>query len=352
MDKGKINSLFAKLPFKALAERIPAGARSKIPLLDKVIIPYANQIACALGAVVLATVIGSASGGGGGGSVNALIKEKKEISQMWSETFKDAMTYGTTGGTQRELLDYFERDEEHNNKVAKLSDSQYEKYLKGIGQYPTGPEFEFDLVKDENGIALKKYNGLKRTVTIPTESEGMPVISVRNDAFKDNKRIVSVAIPDSVYMYGTDGVFFGCSALTSVKLPKGTVWIPRLMFAECESLSDFTIPDTVYDIQTAAFRNTGLKSVVIPEGVTVIEGYTFANCKKLTSVTLPESLQEIKNGAFAECENLETIKLPSHEIEFERVSSEDVLSHIFHGCSKLSLAMKKSIQDAGYTYSF
>jgi hypothetical protein len=344
--KEKINSIFAKLPFKTLAERIPAEVRSKIPLLDKVIIPFANQIACALGTVVLVTVIGSASGGGGG--VDALIKEKKEISRMWSETFKDAMSYGTTGSTQRELFDYYEREDKHSSKVAKLSDSQYEKYLKGIGEYPTGPEFEFDLVNGEDGIALTKYNGLKRTVIIPNESEGLPVIGVGNEAFKGNKRIVSVAIPDSVYRYGTEGVFFGCSNLESVKLPKGTNWIPRLMFAKCESLSDFTIPDTVIDIQTAAFRDSGLTSVVIPEGVTVINESVFSNCKKLTSVTLPESLQEIKIGAFLDCENLETINLPNHKIDFENSTP----FRIFGNCTKLSLAMKKSLQDAGYTDSF
>lgn len=45
--KEKANNILAKLPFTALAEKIPAATRAKVPVLNKAI-PLANHIACAL----------------------------------------------------------------------------------------------------------------------------------------------------------------------------------------------------------------------------------------------------------------------------------------------------------------
>jgi hypothetical protein len=72
---GKAEGFFAKLPFRAMAEKIPAAVRAKFPLLDKAI-PFANQIACGLIAViVIATIAASGAkdggGAGGGGATSA-----------------------------------------------------------------------------------------------------------------------------------------------------------------------------------------------------------------------------------------------------------------------------------------
>jgi hypothetical protein len=61
--KEEAAGFFVKLPFRALAEKIPAGTRAKFPLLDKAI-PFANQIVCGL-AVVLVVIVIAGSGGGG-----------------------------------------------------------------------------------------------------------------------------------------------------------------------------------------------------------------------------------------------------------------------------------------------
>ena len=62
----KIKAFFEKMPFKRLAEKhIPAGARSKVPFLETVVIPYANQIVCGLVFVLLLSCIPSGGGGSG-----------------------------------------------------------------------------------------------------------------------------------------------------------------------------------------------------------------------------------------------------------------------------------------------
>jgi len=59
--KEKINDFFTKLPFKGLAEKIPAETRAKVPMLDKAIL-FANQIVCGLALVLLITIIANSGG--------------------------------------------------------------------------------------------------------------------------------------------------------------------------------------------------------------------------------------------------------------------------------------------------
>jgi hypothetical protein len=63
----KGGGLMAKLPFRKLAEKIPASVRTKVPLLDKAI-PYANQIVCGLAAWVVVVSIANSGGSAGGGA--------------------------------------------------------------------------------------------------------------------------------------------------------------------------------------------------------------------------------------------------------------------------------------------
>ena len=58
----KAKALINKLPFRSLAEKkIPAGARAKVPLLEKAI-PFANHIVCGLAAFILIIAVGSSGG--------------------------------------------------------------------------------------------------------------------------------------------------------------------------------------------------------------------------------------------------------------------------------------------------
>ena len=72
--KEKAAGFFGKLPFVKLAEKIPASAREKAPIINKAI-PFANQIVCGIVLVLLVTVIacsGGKKGGGGSGGGSAL----------------------------------------------------------------------------------------------------------------------------------------------------------------------------------------------------------------------------------------------------------------------------------------
>jgi len=60
------------------------------------------------------------------------------------------------------------------------------------------PESDFTVTKLDNGksIAITKYKGSKQIVSIPPSIQGFPVTTIGYEAFKNNKNLTSVAIPN------------------------------------------------------------------------------------------------------------------------------------------------------------
>ena len=180
-------------------------------------------------------------------------------------------------------------------------------------------------------------------IVIPSEYDGKPVMRIGNEAFKDCKKITSVAIPDSV----TDiysGAFENCIGLkeisvspdnsdyssqngilfnkdktmlitypcgkseTSYTVPSTVVTIGEGAFRYCYNITSVTIPDSVTNIYSGAFENcTGLTSVTIPNSVTYISDDAFKGCTGITSITLPDSVTYIGDSAFQDCTGLLSI---------------------------------------------
>jgi hypothetical protein len=81
-------------------------------------------------------------------------------------------------------------------------------------------------------------------------------------------------------------------------------------FAECDKLTDVTIPNGVTEIGDGAFVFCcSLKAVTIPDSVTKIGEGAFKNCYHLTRVTLPVSLTSIEDIAFKDCGSLKDISI-------------------------------------------
>ncbi|MDE6780704.1 MAG: leucine-rich repeat domain-containing protein, partial [Ruminococcus sp.] len=76
-------------------------------------------------------------------------------------------------------------------------------------------DFKYVLNTDKTAVKITKYTGLDAEVVIPAEIDGLPVTYIGDDAFKNNKGLASVVIPDSVTVIGW-GSFSDCTALTSV----------------------------------------------------------------------------------------------------------------------------------------
>lgn len=80
-------------------------------------------------------------------------------------------------------------------------------------------------------------------------------MGVITGAFKNNKTIKTVVIPDTV-KYIDDESFYGCTALESVMFGNGVEEIGDYAFENCTSLSKVYIPVSVKKIGAEAFGYT------------------------------------------------------------------------------------------------
>lgn len=102
---------------------------------------------------------------------------------------------------------------------------------------------------------------------------------------------------------------------------KQVSFIATSAFKNNSKIVSITIPDSVTDIGLWAFSGcTGLTSVTIGNGVTSISGYAFSGCKGLTSVTIPDSVKSIGDYAFYGCSGLKSIKFNGTIEQWDTIS--------------------------------
>lgn len=142
------------------------------------------------------------------------------------------------------------------------------------------------------------------TLEIPSEYNGLSVTAIKENAFMDNKTLVSVTIPDSVTTIGPSA-FAGCTRLKNVTLSNQLLSIAEYAFTDCTALTGISLPDSLTSIGYAAFSTcTKFTSVVIPENVKSIGYCAFAGCSNLTSVSIPDGIEEIGPEVFRYCSKL------------------------------------------------
>ena len=211
-----------------------------------------------------------------------------------------------------------------------------------------------DIRIDNKYYTLVKCPETRTAVTINSQT-----VNIGEDAFRYNKNIKSIVIPDNVEIiesYAFDsctslesvtlgkslrfiynGAFSDCKALKSITIPDGIVGISTDAFENCTSLSTVTFgkTDKLEDIYRSSFRNTPwydakvaegklitIGSIVVdgsflsgkvtvPEGMTKISSEAFSGNKKLTGVTLPSTLESIQYEAFYNCPSMKSVTIPA-----------------------------------------
>jgi len=184
----------------------------------------------------------------------------------------------------------------------------------------------------DNGCVITKYSGSDKNVVIPSKLGGKDVVEIGKEAFKENKDITSVTIPDSVNVIG-DEAFYKCTGITELKIGNSvktlgkhcfsfcsltSVEIPASLtssdakvdepFFACDSLKSATIAKGGVRIPISLFESSNLENVTIPEGITEIGNASFKYCQ-LEKISLPKSLKKIGASAFYST-NLVEISLP------------------------------------------
>lgn len=142
------------------------------------------------------------------------------------------------------------------------------------------------------------------SITIPKS-----VTSIGGYALRQTS-LTSITIPESVKSIG-ECAFYGCESLSSVNIPEGVTTLSKALFYNCYSLPSVVVPESVDSIGPWAFSDCrNLTSVNIPKGVEYLDYATFHGCSSLPSITIPEGVKSIGEVAFNECTNLTSIVIP------------------------------------------
>lgn len=174
----------------------------------------------------------------------------------------------------------------------------------------------------------------KGDLIIPSEitrgDKTYPVTGIKYEAFQNCSNLTRVTIPKTVTNIGWRA-FSGCNGLARngliivgdvlfgyigrggrVKIPVGVKKIDSHAFANCESLTQVTIPDTVTTICQGAFEHCSrLKSATIGRSVREIGLSAFAQCGELSSLDIPDGATSIRERAFWMCTNLTSVTIPN-----------------------------------------
>ncbi len=219
-------------------------------------------------------------------------------------------------------------------------------------------------VNEDGNATITGFKGNATALLIPSELDGYTVVAVGNGAFRGNKSIRSVVIPDTVKLIDANA-FKECTNLGNVILSSNLEEMGSQAFAKCESLTGIEIPKSLVtchvswdglvgdvdgpfyectSLETIKFEEgtkqvakrlfagcPGLKKIVIPDTVTVIGEKAFEGCVNLQKIELPQNVEKIEFCAFEGCENLETAVINNGVKQMD--------ANAFAGCKKLSKVM-------------
>ncbi len=224
-------------------------------------------------------------------------------------------------------INEIERHEQRRKKLTKILLITVSSILAAVvllvGGYIINPmpTLEYKSVGDGMIVfALKKKN--TKTLEIPAEVDGKPVVGIGASTFEGNKNLKSVSIPSSVKTIGknafkdcshleeavlsegleniADGAFEGCSLLQSIEIPASVVSIGNFAFAECGTLKKLTFYEGLRTIGDSAFSLCSSVSVLtFPESLISIGSSAFSNCFWLTEVVFPGEVESIGDSAFS-----------------------------------------------------
>ena len=237
-------------------------------------------------------------------------------------------------------------------------------------------------------------------LNIPNIVSNKPVGAIGDNAFINNRNIISARIPNTVKYIGA-GAFLSCENLEKVNMPESLETIGQSAF-QATNISKVTFPETLVSIGCVAFGETPIESITIPASTTDIDGAAFAgsNLKeikvaegnekyisenqmiltkdkstivccaptvtepifdskctvignnsfalsKIFTLNIPNGIKEIGISAFQGCESLSSVVLPKDLTEIKEQT--------FSGCDNLTSIVipdtVKSIADDAFKYS-
>ena len=142
---------------------------------------------------------------------------------------------------------------------------------------------------------------LSGAVTVPSEINGYTVVSIGDAAFGRGlfRNVTSVVIPDTVKRIESNNAFYDCRNITQITLPEEMEFIGVGAFTGCSALTSIVIPKGVTKLSKTFRRCTSLRTVTIPSSVTEIDAAVFASSDGGTDV-MPGITIKCAIGSYAE----------------------------------------------------
>lgn len=182
-------------------------------------------------------------------------------------------------------------------------------------------------------------------------------------AFTGFEALEGIDIPDSVEKIGQQP-FIGCKSIKEITIPvlnskafgmNDCTSLEKVTFkgkpasigsfAYCTSLKTISIPSTVTKL--GSFRNSGLEEIEIPNNIK-LNSKCFFECKNLKKVVFTgkktADKYTISKYAFANCEKLETVKLP-------KAKKYVIDSYSFSNTGIKSLSSKNVVKIGNYAFA-
>lgn len=178
-------------------------------------------------------------------------------------------------------------------------------------------------------------------IVIPSQYKGYPVREIDQWAFKDNTRITSVRISDSVTRIAGNA-FAGCTSLNSVYISASVIDVTALSFDGCINITSITVDpaNPIYEGTNCIIQKSskwlllGCRTTVIPAdgSVQYIGDSAFKGILGLYSITVPEGVVDIEIGAFNNCSDLRELHLPS---TLRQIGAAEC--NIIYGCNNIEV---------------
>ena len=164
--------------------------------------------------------------------------------------------------------------------------------FKNVVQLEIGGRYFYDIDENTHTAIFKRWYGRENDteLIIPSSIDyngvTYKIVALGDEAGNQNEKLEKVIIPE------------GVTRITG--------------FARCHGLKNITIPSSVKEIGSNAFKEcVELESVVLPEGLSTLGYRAFYNCVKLKSIVIPSSVARIESGVFHNCQQLSSITIPS-----------------------------------------
>jgi hypothetical protein len=199
--------------------------------------------------------------------------------------------------------------------------------LQGLECY-SGAARNFLVAVENGGVTITGYTGNSSVVRIPPLffTSLLPVTKIGRGAFEDSL-LTEIVIPDSVTEIEW-AAFHNCKTLSRINLPKNLMSLGSTTFGGCEKLTQIVLPDSLNKIENYTFCGCdSLAEIILPEGIDEIGKEAFKDCVSLTAISFPERLRTIGDNAFQNCGKLQTITIPDNV--------DNIGVHTFCGCASM-----------------